>query len=454
MVKGLCKKQEEFFRAGQPREVSFRIDRLKKLKAAIKENTAEIIQAINSDLRRPEIEIQTSEIIPVLKEIDLFINKTKKWARPNKKKTPWILQPGHSKVYREPYGSVLIMAPWNYPFQLLVSPLAGAIAAGNCAVVKPSEISKNTSAVIAELIENNFDSSYIAVARGGPDKAQQLLEEDFDLIFFTGSEKIGRIVMKKAAETLTPVVLELGGKSPCIVARDADVEKAARKITWGKFFNAGQTCIAPDYVLAQKSVKQELIEAIEENIREFYGEEPAESLDYSRIINGRHFDRIMDLVETEATVEANRDELYIAPTVVPEPDPEASIMNEEIFGPLLPVVGFGELEAAIGRVRKNTDPLAVYMFSSREENIRQVRESIRSGSLTVNEVLLQAASNYLPFGGVGTSGMGRYRGENSFTAFSTEKAFLERGLFPDWQFRYPPYEEWFDKIIGYLKYFY
>ncbi len=453
MFEKLVHEQKRYFRSGRTSNIDFRIKQLHGLKQLVQNYEGRIIEAVKSDIGRPETEIYTSEIYTVVSELNLMIKNLKKWARPRRVKTPLMLRPGKSSLRYEPYGTVLIMAPWNYPFQLLVTPLAGAIAAGNCAVVKPSEISENTAATITRMIEEGFENRYIHSARGGPDTARALLEKDFDSIFFTGNSEIGRDVMKAAAEKLIPVTLELGGKCPCIVAENADIKKAARRIAWGKYFNAGQTCLAPDYVCAHESIRNELTEEIETCIEDFYGKEPAESPDYGRIINEKHFDRIVNLAEKSGLTceEADKNALYIPPTVIKEAEWEDEVMKHEIFGPLLPVLEYKTLDELIDMLGNRPKPLALYVFTSDRKTTDRMIKETSSGGMTVNDVLLQAASCHLPFGGVGHSGMGRYRGKSSFMTFSNEKSIMKRSLWPDWKFRYPPYKYGIEKLKKFLR---
>ncbi len=453
MVDQLAHHQHEFFRQGDSRDLSWRIEQLKQLKQLIRSNEEDIMAAINEDLGRSQLATFMSEIYPVLKELKLLIKKLSDWAKPQKVKTPLLLKPGTSHVYFEPFGSVLILTPWNYPFQLLMSPVIGALSAGNCVVAKPSEISANTANLMANLINDSFSSDYLTIVEGGIEQSQKLLAQNFDLIFFTGSKKVGKEVMKKAAGNLTPVILELGGKSPCIVAEDGDLKKAAARITWGKFFNAGQTCIAPDYLLAERSIREKLIGHIRYYIDQFYGENPVENSDYSRIINTKHFDRLIELINNKQSINSERDKLFIPPTVIEKVTWEDPLMQEEIFGPLLPVIEYSDFNSILNRLSQLPKPLATYLFSSDKNKIERLRETVASGSLTVNDLLIQAVSNHLPFGGVGESGMGRYRGRNSFEAFSNKKAVLQRGLFPDWKFRYPPYKIAFNKIRRFFDFF-
>ncbi len=455
MCQNVFQAQRDYHGAGNTLPRDFRMTQLKRLERLIREHEDQITAAIHRDTGRPASEIYTSEIVTTRKDLRLAIRNLDQWLRPERVKTPFLLQPGRSRVLYEPYGVALIMAPWNYPFQLLLTPLVGAMAAGNCVVLKPSEHAPETRKIVTDIIEQGFEQQYIHVAQGGPETARALLQLDFDYVFFTGGPEIGREVMRAAADHLTPVTLELGGKCPCIVAADADIKKAARRITWGKFFNAGQTCLAPDYVFAHASVKTALVRCMRDRIREFYGDDPSQSPDYGRMIHGKHFDRVMALLNNhpDLSAGADRERLYIPPRIIDDPDRDSDLMTQEIFGPLLPVLDYRRLEEVTAHIRAQPKPLAVYLFTASRMVRNTVTERTSSGSVTVNDVLLQAASPYLPFGGVGKSGMGRYRGKSSFITFSNRKAVLQRGLIPDWTFRYPPYPQnmqWLKRVFKFV----
>ncbi len=452
MIENIVNSQKKYFNGGTTRDIDFRIKQLKKLRQLIHGWEEKIIEAIGRDSVRPATEIYTSEIYTVLYELELFIKKLKKWAAPKKVKTPLVLQPAKSRVCLEPLGSVLIVAPWNYPFQLTFMPLIGAVAAGNCVVVKPSEISSETARLIFSMVREAFEREYICCIEGGPDIARQLVKQPFDHIFFTGGTAIGREVLKSAAENLTPVTLELGGKCPCIVAEDAPLKKSAKRISWGKFFNAGQTCMAPDYIMAHRSVKEELINEINQCIEQFYGDNPCQSNDYARIINEKHFDRIIKLVKVEKLdgFHADRDKLYIPPTVIGDVSLNDDIMKEEIFGPLLPVLEYESMDDVEEYLSRNAGPLNIYLFTSDRQKEKEMINGPISGAVTVNDVLIQAFSPYLPFGGVGKSGSGKYRGESSLLTFSNKKSVMKRSFFLDFDFRYPPYKTPLRKLKKFL----
>ncbi|HEY9828948.1 MAG TPA: aldehyde dehydrogenase, partial [Stenomitos sp.] len=407
------------------------------------ENEVAITQALHSDLKKSKYEAYVTEIGICLAEIKFALKHIKSWTKPKNVKTSLISLPASSQVYFEPLGVVLIVGAWNYPLQLILSPLIGAIAAGNCAILKPSEIASHTSHLLAEIIPKYFDPSFIAVVEGGKEVTQELLEEKFDHIFFTGSTQIGKIIMNAAARHLTPVTLELGGKSPCIVDAETHLEYTARRIVWGKFINAGQTCIAPDYLLVDRKIKTHLLQHIKQCIQDFYGATPSTSADYPRIINQHHFNRLCKLLglgeiiiggDTDAT------DLYIAPTVIDQVNWDMPIMQEEIFGPILPVLEYSDLNEAIAIVKAQPKPLALYFFSHNPQHQQRVLQETSSGGICINDTVLHAAFPALPFGGVGSSGMGRYHGQASFETFSHQKSLLNRSFLLDLKLRYPPYQ--------------
>jgi aldehyde dehydrogenase (NAD+) len=440
VIKDIIQKQRAFFRTGQTQDLDFRLEQLAKLKHAILEYQADILAAVKADLNRPAFEGYFE--IAALAEIELASKNLKRWTQPQKVKTPIAQFPASAYIQPEPLGVTLIIAPWNYPFQLLMLPLVGAIAAGNCAVLKPSELAPHTSKVIAQMIDRSFAPEYVAVVEGDAATSQVLLAEQFDHIFFTGSTAIGRIVMAAAAKHLTPVTLELGGKSPCIVDADINLETAAKRIAWGKFINAGQTCIAPDYLLVDRRIKDQLVEQLKQQIRGFYGEDPAQSDSYCRIINQRHFDRLSRFLDNGRVVmggQSDAAQRYIAPTILDQVTWADAVMQEEIFGPILPVLTYDELAAAIAQVNDRPKPLALYFFSNNKAKQDQVLSQTSSGGACVNDTVMQVGVAALPFGGVGASGMGAYHGKASFDTFSHQKSVLRKGLWFDLAWRYAPY---------------
>jgi aldehyde dehydrogenase (NAD+) len=446
----LLQRHRDFFDRGETRSIGFRIEQLKKLRKAISSHYSSVLDALDADMKKPRFEAYESEIALLYQEIDHAMRKVKRWAKPHRVKTPLLLSPASSRVVPEPYGVVLIIAPWNYPFQLAIAPLIGAIAAGNTAVLKPSELAPHTSHSIAEIIRETFDSSYISAVEGGADTAKRLLSERFDYIFFTGGTATGRLVMEAASRHLTPVTLELGGKSPVIVARDASIDSAAKKIVWGKFINAGQTCLAPDYILAHEDIKEALLERMSFYIQEFYGEDPQSSTDYARIVNEKHFQRINRLlgrgnIRIGGGVEES--DRYIAPTIVDGITIKDPVMGEEIFGPVLPVLGYSDLDEAISMVKSLPKPLALYLFTDNKKTRNRVIHETSSGGVCVNDTLLHVGNYNLPFGGVGDSGIGAYHGKTGFDTFSHMKSVLRKRLRFDIPLRYPPYR----KGVGLLR---
>jgi acyl-CoA reductase-like NAD-dependent aldehyde dehydrogenase len=438
----IAETQRAFFRRGMTREIHFRVQQLTTLRKSIVAREADILDALQRDLGRPPAEGYATEIAIVLHEIDLTLRRIRAWAKPRKVRTPTVLLPGTSWIYPEPYGSALIIAPWNYPFQLSISPLIGALAAGNCAVVKPSEAAPHTATLLAGMIGEAFDPACVAVVTGGVAETTALLEQRFDYILFTGGTRVGKIVMAAAARHLTPVTLELGGKNPCIVDASADLDIAARRIAWGKFINAGQTCIAPDFVLAERSIKPALLARLGTAIAAFYGADPKASPHYGRIVNDRHFERLKALLGDGHIVtggEADAAQRYIAPTVVDGVTWDAAIMQEEIFGPILPVLAFDELEQVLADLEMRPKPLALYVFSASRARQEQVLARVSSGGATINDTFAQFLNTRLPFGGVGDSGMGAYHGKASFDTFSHAKSVVKRSTWPDLRLKYPPY---------------
>jgi len=442
------------FDGGRTRPAEWRIRQLDGVIRFVREKEVEIKAALEADLGRPELETYLSEVAYVVSEAELVRRKLRGWMKPGWTFTPMVAQPGRSRVVHEPLGVVLIIAPWNYPLQLAIGPLVGALAAGNCAVVKPSEISAATSELIARWLPGDVDSDAVKVVEGGVPETTALLAERFDHIFYTGNGAVGRIVMAAAARHLTPVTLELGGKSPCIIDEQVDLDVAARRIVWGKYFNAGQTCVAPDYVLAHEKVHDRLLDALAATIRTFYGEDAAQSPDFGRIINERHHRRLMKLMDSGAAVvggtgdEARR---YIAPTVLRDVAPDSPVMQAEIFGPILPVLSVRDVDAAIAFVNRRDKPLALYVFSSDAAAARGVIERTSSGGAVVNHVWLHLGVPGLPFGGVGESGMGAYHGRRTFDTFTHQKAVLHKGTALDPAFMYPPYTDakrrWIKRLL-------
>lgn len=440
LIPELVQRQRTFWNTGQTKPLEFRVDQLKKLQQAVINHQDAIVEAVKADLGRPAFEAYFE--ISAISEIKEALKHLKSWMKPRQVGTSIEQFPSSAWVQPEPLGVALIIAPWNYPFQLMILPLVGAIAAGNCAVLKPSEQAPHTSAVIANLIQSTFNPDYIAVVEGDVEISRHLLQQRYDHIFFTGGTAVGRIVMAAAAKHLTPVTLELGGKSPCIVDTDIQLENAARRIVWGKFINAGQTCIAPDYLLVDRRIKAPLLNAIKQYLQEFYGEDPAQSPDYARIISPKHFTRLVTLLDSGELVvggQTDPESRYFAPTVLDQVSWDSPVMQDEIFGPILPVLEYDTWEEAIALVNSRSKPLALYVFSRNQEKQEQILASTSSGGVCINDTVMQVGVVGLPFGGVGESGMGSYHGKTSFDTFSHFKSVLKKGLWLDPKWRYAPY---------------
>ena len=452
-MKSIFKNQKNYFKSGLTRSVQFRINQLTKLRQGILLHEEEILNALKKDLGKPYFEGYATEVGFVLDSIQYMINHVATWSKDQQVKTP-IHQPMAKSYYKyDPYGTVLIIAPFNYPFQLLIEPLIGAIAAGNTAILKPSEYTPHTEAVLLKLITELFDPNYIAVVVGGREMTTELINMPFDYIFFTGSVPVGKVVMKAAAENLVPVTLELGGKSPVIVHKDANIKVAAKRIAWGKFMNAGQICVAPDYVYVHKSVEKAFIDELAKVIVDFYGIVPFKSPYYCRIVNERHFDRITGLINHDKVIiggQYDRLERYIAPTVMSNVVWSDEIMKDEIFGPVLPLLTYDNLEEVIDVVRSHPKPLAFYVFSENEKIQDLLMDQIPFGGGCINDTISHVASSALPFGGVGSSGMGAYHGHDSFLTFSHRKSILKKSTKFELPLVYPPYKnhlKWVKKLL-------
>lgn len=434
--------QTAFYGRGETRTLAFRKQQLKRLKKAIILRESDIINALREDLGKGSAESYLSEVGFVIREIDYLYSHLQGLMKPSRVPTAPAFLGGASMVVPEPLGRVLIISPWNYPVNLSLTPLAGAMAAGNCCVIKPSEKSPRTASLLEDIVSAVFEPEYAAVVNGGIETAQRMLDYPWDHIFFTGDSAVGRQIMEKASRFLTPVTLELGGKCPCIVADNRHMDVTARRIVWGKFLNAGQTCVAPDYVLAARSLKESLIKAMIKSVQDFYGPDPASCQNYPRIINTEQFDRITALLQGQTILyggRIRREACYIGPTIVDEPSLKAPIMQEEIFGPVLPVLAYDHLDQAIAIINQRPKPLACYLFSSDPLDQRRVLAETSSGGVALNDTINHMTSNHLPFGGVGCSGLGRYHGDASFHVFSNRKSVLKNSLVFDWSLRYPPY---------------
>jgi aldehyde dehydrogenase (NAD+) len=446
----LVQKQREYFGTGVTLPLAFRAKALKTLLAAIENRESEIQTALQADLGKSASESYMCEIGLVKSEIRYMLRHLKSFAAEKRVPTPLAQFVSRSYVKPSPRGNVLIMSPWNYPFLLTVEPLVDALAAGNTAVVKPSAYSPCTSKVVEKLLQECYSQEYVAVVTGGRAENTCLLNAPFDYIFFTGSKAVGKEVLAHAAPRLTPCTLELGGKSPCIVDASAKINLAARRIVFGKFLNCGQTCVAPDYILCDASVREKLIQAIKKEIRRQYGEHPLENPNYGRIVNEKHFQRLCSLMNQDQMVwggENDPDSLRIAPTVMTEVDWTDPVMEEEIFGPILPILTYESLEQAVEKVNEEPTPLALYMFSEDKKHIRYVTERASFGGGCVNDTIIHLATSAMGFGGCGESGMGAYHGRRGFEAFSHRKSIVDKKTFLDLPMRYQPYQGWKDKLV-------
>jgi aldehyde dehydrogenase (NAD+) len=436
------KNQRAFFSTNKTKEINFRLKQLRKLKKAILNNQKKIEAALWEDLHKSPEEAYLTEISIVTSEIDYHIKKLKQWAKPKGVSTPLHLMPSSSKIMYEPLGLSLIVAPWNYPFQLLINSLIGSISAGGCSILKPSPDAPKTAIAMQQMIEETFDSNYIAVVQGGRATNTILFNERFDIIFFTGSSNVGKVVMKAAAEHLTPVVLELGGKSPCIVDAKANIDIAAKRIAWGKLINAGQTCIAPDYLFAHHTIKDELLDKIAKNFKEMYGDTIKESRFYPRIVTQKAISRLKKLMShgnIHTGGEVDEKDKYIAPTIIDNVHPDFLIMQDEIFGPILPVMTFEHINETIEYINKNEKPLAFYYFG-KNSKAKEVLAKTTSGGACINDTLMHITNHNLPFGGVGNSGLGKYHGKDSFLAFSNRRAIVTTPTWIDLPLKYVPFK--------------
>ncbi|HAT4284339.1 TPA: aldehyde dehydrogenase [Clostridium perfringens] len=444
-LKEKINKQREYFSTGETKDINFRIEKLKKLRDVLKSEEDKVFEALKKDLMKSSFESYVTEVAMVYDEINMHIKNIKKWSKKRRVKTPLVQFPAKSFIQLEPYGVVLIIGPFNYPFMLTMDPLIGAIAAGNTAVIKPSESAPETSKILKEILEKVFDEKYVLHVNPerGKEVVEELLKEKFDYIFFTGSATIGKIVMKAASQYLTPVTLELGGKSPCIIDKDCKLELAARRIVWGKLLNSGQTCVAPDYLYVHKDIEEEFIKKLEEEIKDQFGNNPLESEDYSKMVNEREFNRVLSYIDKEKLVfggNYNRKTFQIEPTILKNVTWDDPVMEREIFGPIFPILTCENLDEVLRVVNSKDKPLALYYFSEDKNKIEKVLNSTSSGGVTINDTLVHVSSSYLPFGGVGNSGMGEYHGKYSFDLFSNKKGVMNRKTFLDLKIRYAPFQ--------------
>ncbi|HCG2901146.1 TPA: aldehyde dehydrogenase [Staphylococcus aureus] len=445
-----------FFNTQQTKDISFRKEQLKKLSNAIKSYESDILEALYTDLGKNKVEAYATEIGITLKSIKNARKELKNWTKTKNVDTPLYLFPTKSYIKKEPYGTVLIIAPFNYPFQLVFEPLIGAIAAGNTAIIKPSELTPNVARVIKRLINETFDANYIEVIEGGIEETQTLIHLPFDYVFFTGSENVGKIVYQAASENLVPVTLEMGGKSPVIVDETANIKVASERICFGKFTNAGQTCVAPDYILVHESVKDDLITALSKTLREFYGQNIQQSPDYGRIVNLKHYHRLTSLLNSAQMNivfggHSDEDERYIEPTLLDHVTSDSAIMQEEIFGPILPILTYQSLDEAIAFIHQRPKPLSLYLFSEDENATQRVINDLSFGGGAINDTLMHLANPKLPFGGVGASGMGRYHGKYSFDTFTHEKSYIFKSTRLESGVHLPPYKGKFKYIKAFFK---
>jgi len=451
-ISRIISSQREYYFTHATRSIDFRIKNLKKLKQAILKYEDRLYDSLKKDLGKSSFEAYAAEIGFTLEELSVHIANLRKWAKPTRIRTDLVNFYSKSFVIHEPLGVVLVMAPWNYPFQLLFNPLIGAMSAGNCVVLKPAHYAGCTAEVVRELINETFDERFISVFTGGRAVIQELLNERFDHICFTGGTYLGKIVMEKASRHLTPVTLELGGKSPCIVDEDADIDVAARRITFGKFLNSGQTCIAPDYLFAHSKIKKQLLERIKHYITVSFGPDPKQSPDYGRIINDEQFERLTDLIKKGNVVAGgiiDPEERYIAPTILDNVEADDPVMMEEIFGPIFPVMEYNDLDEVISFVNGREKPLAMYFFSSSREKQKKILSRTSSGGGCINDTIVHLTNARMPFGGVGYSGMGSYHGKFSFNTFSHHRSIISKSTLLDMPLRYAPYKNklWLAKLL-------
>lgn len=449
-IENVISNQRTYFQTGSTKSFDFRLNALRKLKAAIQSNEFKINEALKIDLNKSNFEAYMTEVGMTLSELSFAIKHLRSWVKAENVASPLAQFPAKSFVVAEPYGVTLVMSPWNYPFMLCIEPLVGAIAAGNCCILKPSAYSPATSAVIFNLIKETFNPEYITVIKGGREENSALLEQRFDYIFFTGGVTVGKTVMEKAAKYLTPITLELGGKSPCIVEKTANLNLAAKRLVFGKYLNSGQTCIAPDYLLVQTSVKDEFLQYISKWIYKMLGKNPLDNPDYPKMINKKHYDRVIKLIKGEAILEGGmgrEDTLQIAPTVLDNITVDSPIMQEEIFGPIIPVLTFDTIEEAESFILQREKPLALYLFTTDRKVEKRILKNVSFGGGCINDTIIHLATSKMGFGGVGGSGMGSYHGKLSFETFSHKKSIVKKYNWIDIPIRYQPYNETKSKFL-------
>jgi aldehyde dehydrogenase (NAD+) len=448
----IIKSQHDFFATGKTFDINFRIGVLKKLRSLIIEHEPEIVNSLWIDFHKPEFEVIATESRFVIKELNHIIKNLRSWSRKKKVRTPIVHFLSHSYVSPQPYGQVLVLSPWNFPFQLAFMPLVGALAAGNCVILKVSQQVPNITSIMEKIL-SHFPRELVAMTNGDHNVSEFLLDQNFDYIFFTGSCKVGKYIMQKAAVNLTPVSLELGGKNPCVVAADARLDYAAKRIAWGKLLNSGQTCIGPDYILIDKKVKEKFFDLITKEIGKFYGNDPEKSNDFARVISAENVRRLSKFIQDGKVVTGGYTDAstrYVSPTILRDVKPDDPIMQEEVFGPVLPVIDFENFEEIYKIIEQCPKPLATYIFSTSKKTVSEFMMKTQSGSAGINETVMQIASPYLPYGGVGSSGMGRYHGRKSFETFSNMRSVIVKSNILDIWLRYPPYSKFKTKIISIL----
>ena len=456
MISKLINIQKTYFLTGATKSLAFRKKMLLSLKSELIKNEQNIIDALYADFKKPVFESVLSETGLVLSELDLTLKKLNSWAKPKRVFPSFLNFPSTDVIYYEPYGTVLVIAPWNYPYQLSLLPVIGAIAAGNTVVLKPSELTPNTSQIVEKIINTVFEESFVAVIQGDAKVAQELLKEHWDYIFFTGSVSVGKIVAQAAAHFLTPTTLELGGKNPCIIDETANIKLTPKRITWGKFFNGGQTCIAPDYIIIHNSVKQQFIEALRNEITVSYSSNTKESADFARIINSNNFLRLTKMLKNEKIIiggDIDEESLFIAPTIIDEPSLESEVMKDEIFGPILPILSYSNEDDIRKIILRFNKSLSLYVFSTNRKFSEKMISTYSFGGGTINDTVIHFANPKLPFGGVGSSGTGAYHGKHTFYTFSHQKAIVKKGNWLDIPVRYAPYKGKTKLIKLFLKYF-
>ena len=455
-IPNIIKNQRRFFKSQQTKDITYRLKLLKTLKKEILEHEQNILDALKKDFRKSEFESYLSEFGLVIAELNLAIKNLKKWSKPKRIKSSLLTFPSKDYIYKEPYGTVLVIAPWNYPFLLAMEPLIMAIAAGNTVVLKPSELTKHTSKVITKIIQNTFPKTMAISIEGGIETSTALLAEQWDYIFFTGSTKVGKIIAQAAAKHLTPVTLELGGKSPCIVDDTVNLKLVARRLVWGKLLNGGQTCIAADYVIAKSNIKHKLIDALKTEIIRRYGKNSKYLPDLPRIINTKNTKRLADLLKDTNIVfggEVDIDECYVSPTIVDSPSLDSKIMQEEIFGPILPILTYETNEDMEQIIWSLERPLSLYVFSNQKSFVKEIIEKFSYGGGVINDLLIHFGNHRLPFGGIGASGMGKYHGKHGYDTFSNIKPIIKRSNWFDPSFRYAPYKGKMYLLKKVFKYF-